>query len=338
MATIFDYLYKRSNVLRTSGPNIFIQCPGCDTRQQKCSIHVNKAIGNCFRASCPLHGGFNFATLITYLDKCSYSEALSIASHYEDDIELEFKSKSYGLNRNYPINSLPIQEFLNFAEKERNKLFCDLATNAVKYLVNKRGLTEKQIDDYKIGVGYEDYKIGEKIIPRYGMIIIPTFFNQQIVSYNGRSIEVGGLSLCKTKHYHPIAEEDYLLTSQVLFNCDTAIPSARIAGILSIVEDRWSAIKLGNAVATSGSFISDEQMFVLTSNYQGPICVVRDNDLGGRKATQQDVKRLSKFYEDIRIIFPKGIDPDDFLNDTRMKIKHSKPIDLFELKLQTAMK
>lgn len=323
-------------MLRQSGPNIFIECPGCDSRKQKCSIHINKGIGNCFRASCPLHGGFGFAKLITYLDHVAYSEALSIAVKYSDEIEKEYVAKTFGTNRNYPINSLPIQELLNKANTEFNKLCHQLAQYGVDYLVNKRGLDEQQIETYQLGVGWENYSLGNKEILRYGMIIIPIFFNQEIVSYCGRSIEftegpMFGL-LGKQKHIHAERGEDYLSVGQILFNCDKAIPQARKQGYLVIVEDAWSAIKL-NCVATLGSNLSDDQIYILVNNWKGPIVICRDNDVGGNKAALIDAKKLANYYSDIRIAKPIGIDPDDNLEATQVEINSAKPVDLFQLKL-----
>jgi hypothetical protein len=334
MATILDYLENKATVIKTQGPNIFIECPGCGTRQMKCSIHANKGIGNCFRASCPLNGGFRFAKLITFLEKVSWSDALGIASRYEDELELEYKAKAYGLNRNYPKNSLPIQEMINFVNSTDNKLHESLINHGVTYLVNKRKLTEEIIEGYKLGIGYEDFEIEGKIIPRFGMIVIPIFFNDQVVSYVERSIEVKGMMLAKIKHYKPTPAEEYLTSSQILFNCDRAIPLARKEGILCIVEDPWSAMALGNAVGTLDSGLSDDQLFILANNYEGPICSVRDNDRGGREATIKDVIKLSRYFEDVRTVEVKGIDPDDFLEDTKQKIKKSKPVDLFEMRLK----
>ena len=333
MATIIDYLESKAQVIRTGNQNVTIECPGCGTRKAKCSIHITKGIGNCFRASCPLNGGFNFATLITYLDKCSYSEALGIAARYSDEIELEYKAKSYGLNRNYPKNALPIQEMLNFAEAQNNKLYYDLTKNAVEYLVTKRNLTQHQIEAYKIGVGYEDFQIGNKTIPRYGMIVIPIFFNQQIVSYVERSIEVKGMQLARMKHYKPTEEEEYLTSSQILFNCDQAIPLAQKRGVLCLVEDAWSAIALGAAVSTGDGNLSSDQTFILSTNWNGPIAIVRDNDAGGREAAKKDVEKLSKYYDDVRVVECNGVDPTDHLTDTLVKIKTSTPVNLFESKL-----
>jgi hypothetical protein len=330
MASIVDYLESKAHVIRNGNPNVFIECPGCGTRKSKCSIHITKGIGNCFRASCPLNGGFNFATLITYLSNCSYSEALGIAARYSDEIELEYKAKSYGLNRSYPKNALPIQEMLNFAATQKNALYYDLTRNAVEYLVTKRNLSQSQIEKYQLGVGYEDFVIGEKAIPRYGMIVVPLFFNGQIVSYVERSIEVRGMQLARMKHYKPLEQEEYLTSSQMLFNCDVAIPLAQKRGILCIVEDAWSAIAIGNAVATTDSGLSDDQIFIMTTNWKGPIAVVRDNDKGGEEAAKKDILKLSKYYEDVRVIKVDGTDPTDNLSSTLDKIKTSTPVDLFE--------
>lgn len=332
MATIVDYLTKRAKILRQTGPNIFIECPGCGTRKLKCAIHIHKGYGNCFRATCELNGGFGFARLISLLDNIPYSEALGVANEYSDEIEKEFKAKTFGANRNYPKGSLPAQELLNLAEYKGDKLLYYLALHGIEYLALQRSLTQSQIEQYQLGIGYENVIIGTKEIPRYGSIIIPVFFNQELVSYVGRSIEYQGGMLSKRKHHLPLQEEGYLMPGQILFNCDVAIPYAQEVGYLTIVEDAWSAIK-HRAVATFGSNLSDDQIYILVNNWDGPVVICRDNDKGGQKAAKIDAKKLSKYYRDVRIAVPHGVDPDDDVEATKEKIKAAAAISLFELQL-----
>ena len=333
MATIADYLERYATVLRRSGPNVFIECPACGTRKAKCAVHTTRAVGNCFRASCALNGGFSFVSLICRLQTVGYSEALGIAARFSDDVEREYVAQSYGTNRNYPEGSLPIQELLN-----RNRLTDGmLAQHGVDYLVEKRKLTGEQIEAYQLGIGYRDVVLGMKHISRYGMIIIPVTFNGELVSYCARSIEYMGTLLAGQKHHTPDPVEGYLTSGQVLFNCDTAIPLARERGYLPIVEDPWSAIKL-DAVATLGSNLTADQLYILQNNFRGAVVVVRDNDAGGRKAAQQDVEKLSRCFDDVRVVTPTGCDPDDDLEATKRLIAKSRPLDLFQQRLSLSLK
>lgn len=332
MATLYDYLNRRANILRVSGSDIFIQCPSCGTRKMKCSVHIHKGIGNCFRASCDLNGGFHISRLICILERCEWSEAISIAAEYSDEIAKEYQSKSYGTNRSYPRNALPIQELINKAEKTGQGSLYYIAEHAVENLVGKRKLSFDQISRYQIGAGYEDFEISEQQIIRQNLIIIPITFNNEIVSYCGRSIEFMGRQLAPVKHYHAKPVEEYLTTGQILFNCDGAIRYAKSVGYLCIVEDAWSAIKF-NCVATLGSNLSDDQIYILANNYHGPIIVLRDNDIGGRKAAQIDIQKLSRYFEDVRNVEPVGIDPDDNITATLEKIQGSRPLNLFHHKL-----
>src|SRR5690606_20130407 len=129
MASILDFLNKNAEVLHPYPPNVYFVCPGCGTHKKKCSINVHKGIGACFRASCSLNSGFNFPKLISELKGTSLSEAYSIAAQYSDGIEYDYQARSFGLNRDYPKGSLPIEELINYAQyKDLPKVL-----NLVKY-------------------------------------------------------------------------------------------------------------------------------------------------------------------------------------------------------------
>lgn len=322
MATILDYLEHRADIVRRSLPNVFIVCPGCGTRKAKCAVHIRRGIGNCFRASCSLNGGFSFVRLITELEHVSFAEAISIAQDYRDETERDFTAQRYGTNRDYPRNAMFLGDMVQVLEKKTQ----DLLKHAVEYLVRKRNLTDRQMSDYLLGVGMEDFEQEGKLIPRYGMIVIPILLNGEIVSYCERSIEIAGGIIGRQKHYKAEPAEGYLPPSATLFNCDRAIPEARIRGFLPLFEDAWSAIKL-DGVATLGPDISDEQLYILANNWRGTVVVCRDNDPGGWAAERKDVKLLSRYFSDVRIVRPVGIDPDDNLEATRGLIENAPKLD-----------
>jgi len=324
MASILDYLHSHAELLTQSPPNIYIVCPACHTRKKKCSIHVGKGIGACFRASCDFNKGFNFAQFIARLQSVSLSEAYGIAAQYNEGVEFEYKAKPYGRNRNYPKGSLPIEEFLNYAAEKDNKLFLSLAQYGVTYLESVRGLTGEQMQAYQLGIGHEDQLVGGNSVPRYGMIIIPIFFNNEIVSYTSRSIEVCGTMLGKIKHYFPTEQEDYFLTGQILFNCDKAIPAARKSGNLVIVEDAWAAIKL-NCCSSLGTKLTPDQIFIILNNFEGRVTLLYDNDAGGRKAALDNAAALSSYRSDVYVACLQDpyIDADDNILDAHRAIEQA---------------
>ena len=342
MATIEDWLEGHVKILSRPRPNIFFQCPACGTLKQKCSIHIRKGIGRCFRASCSLHSGFGFTKLITVVENCTWDAASRTAEEYADEIEELYKPKVALYPRDYPSNALPFESLVSIAHSTNDKLKMSLAVNGLNYLVHERHLTLKQITEYSMGVGFEDFTVlvdGEtRTVPRYGMIIVPIYFNGELVSYTSRSLEMDGVRLNKVKHYNARSGEDYVPAGQVLFNFDVASELARERGILVIVEDVWSALKIGNAVATTGSNLSDDQIHLLAINWQGPIAICRDNDTGGNNAAHQDLKKLSGFYEDVRIVVPSGVDPDDDLEETQRRILASSPSNAFQSNLLNILK
>jgi len=341
MATIEDWLEGHVNVIRRSAPNVFFECPSCGTRKLKCSINVHKGIGRCFRGSCELNNGFHFTKLIAIVENVSYYQAQRIALDYQEEIDFEYKTKNPLAPRDYPRNSLPLEDLLRLATDTNDQAKLSLVKHALTYLTEKRSLTVDQINEYQIGVGWEDYSIlGSQQdlieIPRYGMIILPIYFNQQLVSYTSRSLEVNGVQINKQKHHHPRTSEGYTTSGDVLFNADAAFPRAKETGKLVIVEDAWAAIKLC-AVGTLGANLSENQLHLLALNYQGPIVVCRDNDKGGRTAAKIDLKKLSGFYSDVRLVFPSIVDPDDDLEETKRRIESSTPTNLFQTSLLYAL-
>ena len=342
MATIEDWLEGNVRIIGRQRPNIFFQCPSCGTTKLKCSIHIRKGIGRCYRASCSLHSGFSFTRLISIVQKCTWDRAIDVASQFQDEIEESYKPRVSLYPRDYPKNSLPFENLVSVAHMEGDREKLSLVTNALQYLVNSRGLTLDQITEYRIGIGYEDFAVtseeGVKKVPRYGMIVVPIYFNGELVSYTSRSLEIDGIRLNTVKHYNARSGEDYVPAGQILFNFDTAIEKARESGILVIVEDVWSAIKLGNAVGTIGSNLSPDQIHLLVINWKGPIAICRDNDLGGNTAAAQDLEKLSGFYEDVRIVVPSGIDPDDDLEETKRRIRTSSPSNPFQSNILNILK
>lgn len=327
MATILDYLTGKGIILRTGLPEVYVVCPKCGTRKQKCSINVALGIGKCFRASCGFSSGFNFVTFISVLEGIERYQAYSIAARYSEGLENQYVVKGYGSRRDYPRNSLPAEQYFLWAQDQEEKVWFSYAKYGTLYLTEIRKLSFEQIDRHQLGFGQQDFSIGDKKIPRAGMVIIPILFNEQILGYCARSIDVRGKPLCTPKHYHAIEEEEYYLSGQLLYNVDEAFPIAKERGYLILVEDPWSAIKMG-AVATLGSGLSDDQLGILRQNYKGPIVVCRDNDTGGAKAAMRDLKILKGYYEDLRMVIPMGNDPDEYLEDTLRRCSEALPLDL----------
>lgn len=342
MATIEDWLEGNVKIVSRSRPNIFFQCPSCGTTKAKCSIHIKKGIGRCFRATCTLHSGFGFVKLITIVENCSFSSALETAKLYADEIEDSYKPRMSLYPRDYPKHALPFENLLQVAINEDCAEKMSLVKHGINYLINERHLTMEQVKSYNMGVGYQDFYVedeGRNVkVPRYGMIVVPIYFNEELVSYTSRSIEIDGVRLNSIKHYHARSGEEYIPSGQVFFNFDNAIALARKTGILTIVEDVWSALKIGSAVGTVGSNISEDQIHLLVINWDGPIAICRDNDEGGWKASEQDMKKLSGYYQDVRNVVPSGIDPDDDIEETKNRIASSSPSNAFHNNLLSILK
>lgn len=328
MASALDYLKRFTTILSESSyPNVYIECPSCGTHAAKFAFNVSKGVGHCFRASCDWR--CNFPQLISKVERVPIYEAFSRAKEYADGLEFEIKTRLATPLIGYPKNATPLTELA--LKEDLTIAEATMLSAGVEYLACKRKLTIEQIESYQLGVGIADFLVGEKTVPRYGMLVLPIHLNGEIVSYTQRQID--GFNR-KQKHYSATVEEGYIPKGQLLFNCDAGFSTENLV----IVEDPWSAIKM-NAVALLGSSISDEQLYIIRSNYRGRITLLMDGDEPGRKAAKKIAIKLLHYFNDVLIAtLPEGVDPDDNPLLATEALCAAAKVTLFDLQLNSTLR
>lgn len=212
----------------------------------------------------------------------------------------------------------------------------------LRYLREKRKISEKSIRYYKIGAFPKKLRLltsqvswdelienniiwnAEKSPFKHHPLIIP------IKDVFGNTIAIGGRSLYSDskreesgipKYYN----SKYPKTSH-LFGLDKAIEAIRFFNKVFVVEgyfDVISAHQQGykNVVATCGTIFSPRQM-ILLSRYTSNIVLLFDNDAPGKISSDRVRKRLDKFEHDgVNISYsftPEGYkDLDEFLSSSK---------------------
>lgn len=329
MATVLDYFEANAQIItRASYPNVYIVCPSCQTRQAKFGFHVEKGVGRCFRASCGYTA--TFPKLISDLQGIPLARAYQIARNYRDGLRADVQHRLVARRTDYPRNALPL---LEAAAKQDT---AELALQAATWL-SKRGITDRELDEQLIGIGYEDFEVEvqdgpARKIPMRGMAVVPIILNQEILSYVARSIEAPGIGfVASRKHHSALEEEGYLSKGKLLFNFEKAI--ARPGGLV-LVEDVWSAMRL-DAAALMGTNLTEDHLLLIRENYRGPVTLLMDGDGGGRRAQKKIALQLLNWFQDVRIAeLPDDLDPDDDIALSCKLIAAAKPADPLRMMLR----
>jgi hypothetical protein len=233
---------------------------------------------------------------------------------------------------------MPLELAYEYAQDKKLPVLESHVKIALENLTQLRKLDYPTIIERQFGVGTRNFigAVGEEI-PREGMLVIPVFFNGEIVSYALRALQVGNMLVTPLKFYKPTTEEGYLTGRDILYNCDEAFAEARKTGTLCIMEDPWSSIKF-SAIGLLGSSLSEEQLHILLSNFRGRVVVCMDNDSGGQAAGPKIASQLMQYYDEVCMVFPKRGDPDTNIMDTKSRIQSAKPLSPLDLSLNYLFK
>lgn len=230
----------------------------------------------------------------------------------------------------------PVQEEreIDSEDDEDQQESIELPEGYIRILSKKRGMMGDLCLEYLIGRGVtsvkqiKQLKIGYSAIGRFsGMLIFPTFVNDELVFVTSRRVAPGD----GPKVLH-IARDRLSLIYNIdaAQDADTIIVSEGVFDALS-----WKPDETGVGVATFGKSLSDQQADVLASIAPKEICVCYDAD--AHNATIKAAELLSsKVDEDrtqVSVILLRDGDP----NSERKKLKkYFSRRKLFTLELQTA--
>ena len=314
--------------LNKSGNDYVGMCPFHDDHSP--SMHVSTKLGifKCFVCNT----GGNVFTFVQKFENVSFPKAIEIVANkcgitFNHTIEKNVSSK---FKKEYEIMELSSKFYQNnLASKE--------GIEAKEYLL-KRGIDDSIINEFKIGLSFEDNKLREffenkKIdlekayeigllnkvgIDYYDMfisrIMIPLHDMQgNLVGYTARCYKTD-----EKNKYINSKESIIYKKSNMLFNYYNAKDSARNLKQMIIVEGNMDAISLAshgikNVCALMGVVISKVQIDYL-KKLNSKIILMLDNDDAGLKATLSVGDEMYNEKIDLYVVRLSGAkDPDEYI-------------------------
>lgn len=316
--------------IQPKGKNYVALCPFHSDHSPSLIISPEKQIFNCFTCRT---GGNVFSFIMKY-ENVSFYEALKIVASkigYNLNIKDEYKT-SDKYSKYYEIYEYASKYYINNINTTEG-------IKAREYL-NKRGISDDVIKEFKIGVSLsnksEFYKIASnrgwsiELLDKLGLInriddnIYDTFINRivipiedlrgSIVGFTGR-IYNGEENSAK---YLNTKETEIFKKGSLLFNYHNAKKYIRDKKCVIVVEGNMDAIKLSskgikNVLALQGVALSNEQIDIL-KRLNVPVILMLDSDEAGESATVKNGDLLKLKQIDVRVVRLSGAkDPDEYL-------------------------
>jgi len=234
------YLEGRKNVTR-GWININCPFPNCDDPSWHCGINLKSKLYNCY--ICGSKGSPE--RLVVAIEQCSYRKAIETIDSFPEDPEQASEKKTIRTKK------VILPDYEKIFHQKHFKYLSDRNFNAEK-IINKYNL--KSV--YNIG----DYKF---------RIIIPYYYNKEIVTFNTRDIT----NKSDYKYLFCDEERSIIPIKQTLYNIDT------VKDKCIIVEGPSDVWRMGNGtVGTSGKMFTKEQLLMLKRKKVKHYLVLYDSD------------------------------------------------------------
>ncbi len=334
------------------GKNHVSVCPFHDDHNPSMVISKEKQIFNCFTC----HSGGNIFTFVMKYENVTFPEAVKIVA---SKVGVNLNVKSIGNNekfqKDYDIMDLSKKYYLNNINTKHG-------LEAKKYL-NKRGITDDVINDFKIGLAVNEkdsltnflisqsYNVNELdklgLTSKNGVDIYDTFRNRIVIpidNISGNTVGFTGRIFNgeDTAKYMNTKETHIFKKSNILFNYYNAKNYIREEKKVIIVEGNMDAIKMHasgikNVVAIMGTAMTNEHVEILRKlKYQ--IILMFDNDNAGYEATLKNGELLlSKGISAEVIRLSEAKDPDEYIEKfgiEALKENIDKPIKYLDFKIE----
>ncbi len=307
------------------GKNYFAVCPFHDDHNPSMSISPEKQIYKCF--VCGASG--NVFSFVKDYENVSFMEAVSIVAK---NIGLTFNN-TYKKNKIKDDKEHILLEFV--CKYYINNLNTTFGKKALKYLKD-RNLTEKTIDNFKIGLslpskdnlvnilqkkGYEKSFLNELGLMTndydyfQNRIMFPLFDEDgQVIGFSARiyNDEKNQAKYINSK------ESKIFKKGEFLYNYHIAKKEVKKSKKLIIVEGQMDVIRLcendiNYCVALSGTALTNNQVDLI-KKLRVPVYLLLDNDFAGEKATYSNGEILEKANIDVKIVRITDFkDPDEFI-------------------------
>ena len=298
------------------------------------TVNDEKEFYHCF--STGEHG--NIFDFLIKTKSIGFGEAVRILAAEAGMQPFKFSKFDEKKEQRFQIYKNIYLEYSNFFHK---KLFDKENNEAIDYLY-KRGLSKKNLQDFKLGyvpwknnfydhlkknyteeeinltgLYYKSDKTGKYIDRFNSRIIFPVNnINGETIAFGGRIIREGKLA-----KYINSPETEFYKKGNMIFNLDKAKDSRAetdeviiVEGYMDVVSVYSSGIK--NVISNSGTALTERQINLIWKFFSNPI-ICLDGDESGQKAAYRIAEKLFPFINENNKIFftimPDKSDPDDFI-------------------------
>ncbi len=298
------------------------------------TVNDDKEFYHCF--STGEHG--NIFDFLIKTKSIGFGEAVRILAAEAGMQPFKFSKFDEKKEQRFQIYKNIYLEYSNFFHK---KLFDKENNEAIDYLY-KRGLSKKNLQDFKLGyvpwkndfydhlkkiyteeeinltgLYYKSDKTGKYIDRFNSRIVFPVNnISGETIAFGGRIIREGKLA-----KYINSPETEFYKKGNMIFNLDKAKDSRAetdeviiVEGYMDVVSVYSSGIK--NVISNSGTALTERQINLVWKFFSNPI-ICLDGDESGQKAAYRIAEKLFPFINENNKIFftimPDKSDPDDFI-------------------------
>jgi len=288
---IIDYLEDRGVDYNTAGSRnvsvgwIGLSCPFCGDRSTHLGVNLESKMFSCFR--CGKKG--SSISLVQALDNCSFHKAKAVVDQF---ITRDFSSYKRKERIHASATKLPSNTSENFLPVH------DKFISSRRY---DREFLQRKYDILAVGPTCDDWKF---------RIIIPVYYNHELVTYVGRDC-TGKLEV----PYKNCPQEQCILQAKhTLYNLDS------IQDEVILVEGILDAWRIGTkAVATFGTQVTDEQIALLARKQIKKAFVLFDSDASDK--ADKLAHSISSVVPSVDVITLSDGDPDSLTEDEVWELK-----------------
>lgn len=271
------------NIVR-KGDNLFCDCPFCGKSKQHFNISTLTGEFHCYRCG---RGG-DFSRFVKFF-KGKKASVSKITEEYTSNISLATLASIY--QQEESVKELLFEWKSNTLPLIHKKLKCQ---RAQEYLLSRNIPLDFAIEhDIRVGI---DGKYDN-------MLIIPVFFNQQVVNFVARRFHGVG-----RRYDGPHNDEAIMNKSHILYNFDATKNLESVVLVEGVFDAFALMLKEVPVVALMGKEISSEQV-KLTMCWSRVIVLL---DGGFLKDGLKVAHSMEGLVDDVQVaVMPEGIDPSD---------------------------
>ena len=299
------------------------------------TVNDEKGFYHCFSSA--EHG--NIFDFLMKTKNYKFGEAVRALASDAGMQPYRFTKQDEEKQKRWKIYNAILEKYTNFCNEE---LISKKHFEINEYL-NKRKITQKEIDFFKIGFApltndfYErlQTEFDENQINTAGIYYfdnnkkryVDRFRNRIIFpvkNLNGSVIALGGRTLSKMSpaKYINSPETEFYKKGNNLYNIDSARENRNKIEEIFVVEGYMDVINLHkfgiqNVVANLGTAMTERQLDLIWKFFKHPI-ICLDGDVSGQKAAVRAAERLFPLMKaEFNIYFltlPENLDPDSYIN------------------------